>query len=222
MIAEPPVPPGLKNLTGPLAAFVDFLRIDSALVEAAAKARSTLETRVTRDDLAVWLRQMPETRKDGLLLDAAMNSTFNLQAELLRRHADDRPISKPAGVQETPRRTVGELLAAARELEERRTRLAAKRKAAEQAKQALQDAEKRARYLDELAQREETVWNEVTELLRTKRPNLYAQAVSLLADLRDVAERRGEGTAFSAAIRSLREMHSSKPALLRRLGEAKL
>ena len=84
------MPPGLKNLTGPLKALVDFLRIDSALVEAAARASSTLETGMTHDDLAVWLRQMPESQKDALLLDAALNNTLNLRAELLRRYAHDR------------------------------------------------------------------------------------------------------------------------------------
>ena len=34
---EPPVPPGLKELTAPLRAFVDFLDIDTELIEVAAE-----------------------------------------------------------------------------------------------------------------------------------------------------------------------------------------
>jgi hypothetical protein len=220
--SEPPVPPGLRNLTGPLQALVDFLRIDNDLVEAAAKASDAMDTGPTRDDLAAWLRQMPETEKDALLIDAALKDNINFQAELLRRYADHRPIAKAVGVTPTARRTVGELLLAADECEKQRTRRERERKAAEQARQAKKDAEQRARYLDQLAEREQTVWSEVTELIRTKRPTEYTRAVNLLVDLRDLAERRSEGDVFSAAIRSIREIHTSRPALLRRLNEAKL
>jgi len=63
---EPPVPPGLRNLTAPLRALVDFLGLDDALVAVAADASSTEDAATTRDDLAAWLRQMPESQKDGL------------------------------------------------------------------------------------------------------------------------------------------------------------
>ena len=111
---------------------------------------------------------------------------------------------------------------AAEELEKQRTRQAEERKASEQARQAKKDADERARYLDQLAKREQTVWNEVTELIRTKRPTEYTRAVNLLVDLRDLAQRRGERDGFDTAIRSLREIHTSRPAFLRRLDEAKL
>jgi len=219
---EPPVPSGLRNLTRPLQAIVDFLGIDNELVEVAAKVSGEEEPGPTRDDLAAWIRQLPESEKDALLLNVALSNTINLQAELFRRYTYRRPAPKAARASKPARRTVGQLLATARELEEQSSRLAAERKAAEKAKQAQQEMERRADYLDQLAKRQQTVWHQVAELIRTKRPNDYARAVNLLIDLREVAVRRGKEMVFETAIRHLRETNASKPSFLRRLGEAKL
>jgi hypothetical protein len=161
---EPPVPSGLKNLTGPLQAIGDFLGIDNELIEATAEVSGEEEPGPTRDDLAAWIRQIPESEKDALLLNVAINNTLNLQAELLRRYAHRRPTPKAARASKPARRTVGQLLATARELEEQSSRFAAERKAAEKARQAQQEMERRANYLDQLAKRQQTVWHQVAEL----------------------------------------------------------
>ena len=50
----------------------------------------------------------------------------------------------------------------------------------------------------------------------------YDQAVQLLKDLRDVAERAGRSDDADARIRQLRERHSNKSSLRKRLDQAGL
>jgi hypothetical protein len=54
----------------------------------------------------------------------------------------------------------------------------------------------------------------------TKFEKIYDQAVQLLVDLRDLADRLGRVEETANRIRDIRERHASKPSLLKRL-EAK-
>lgn len=87
---------------------------------------------------------------------------------------------------------MGELLAAAEARTAERTRVMAERAASERARQEREHAAARAKYLDQLAAREQEVWDQVTQLIQTKQPNNYDRAVSRLVDLRDLAAGGGE------------------------------
>ncbi len=71
---EPPVPPGLKVLSGSLEAFAEFMGIDSGLLDIAAGASAQPKTSPSRDELIAWIQALPEKDKDALLVDAALNS----------------------------------------------------------------------------------------------------------------------------------------------------
>jgi predicted nucleic acid-binding Zn-ribbon protein len=218
---EPPVPPGLKSLSGSLESLVEFMGIDSELVDVAARESEQPETPPTREELAAWVGTMPAKYKDALLVDAALATGAQAGAEILRRFV----LSRQAGSGAERRvkgRTVGELLAAARDRAADKARQRAERKTEEQARQEHEAAEARRKYLDQLAESEEGTWKKVTALVQMKQPGKYDLAVGLLIDLRDLAARGKRDAVFQSAVRKLRDVHASKPSFLRRLSEAGL
>ena len=64
-----------------------------------------------------------------------------------------------------------------------------------------------ARRLDELATRQEAAWEQAGVLIETKNPRNYDIAVTLLSDLRALAELRGETAAFTSRFLALRQQH---------------
>ena len=73
-----------------------------------------------------------------------------------------------------------------------------------------------------MAHREPATLREIDELIATKRPKDYDRAVTLLVDLRDLAGRSGRTAEAEARILELRQRHSNKPSLLKRLDDKKL
>jgi hypothetical protein len=218
---EPPVPPGLRELTAPLRAFVDFLRIDDSLIETAAEASPPLAAQSdSAEELRVWVEGLPLPVKDSLLCRLAHEPPLAVQRELMRQFCAERPPQHPEP--ETGGRTVGQLLASAEQRTQEKRRLAAEKKAREKARRQEEAAKARQKHLDGLANRETQAWQEVDALIATRQPKSYDQAVKLLRDLRELADRQGQTAAAIARLAALRDAHSNKPSLLRRLDEAKL
>jgi hypothetical protein len=219
---EPPVPPGLANLTEPLRELAEYLRIDEDLIGAAAEASATLEAAgPSQEDLTAWIAAMPEAKKNALLLEVATGDNPHFRVELLPSFKQDRLPSAGHSEQAVPpRRTVAELLSAAESRAAERKRRDAERKAAEKAKLEREKAAARAKYLESLAGREKQAWVQAGELIQTKQPKKYDEAVSLLVDLRDLAVQRGRQGEFNLALEQLRALHSSKPSFLSRLDKA--
>jgi hypothetical protein len=61
------------------------------------------------------------------------------------------------------------------------------------------------------------LWTQVEELVATKLPKSYDLAVQHLVDLRDLVVRKGEEADFVGRLAALCEVHSRKPAFIRRL-----
>ena len=59
-------------------------------------------------------------------------------------------------------------------------------------------------------------------LIATRQPKKYDEAVQLLGDLRDLADRAREAPKAASRLSSLRATHSNKPSLIRRLDAAGL
>jgi hypothetical protein len=219
---EPPVPPGLAKLSAPLQEFADFLRIEKDLIDVAAEASVALEAAgPSREELEAWIAAMPEAKKNSLLLEAAARDKPHFRVELLRLFERHRTSSGGYSEQPAPqRRTISQLLSAAKTRAAERERCEAERKAAEQAKLERERVAARAKYLETLAGREKQTWEQVSELIRTKQPKNYDQAVNLLGDLGELAVQRGREELFNSALAQLRALHSSKPSFLRRLAMA--
>jgi hypothetical protein len=217
---EPPVPPGLSTLTASLRSFAEFLRIDDDLLTVAATASPEQSPAhdPTEGDLAGWVERLPTPEKDELLVRVMRGDTAHLRAELLRRFRGDAA----SGDVNTGGRTVAALLSAAEAHRAERERLAEERRTQERLRRERAAAVARDKHLDALALREEQAWDQVEALINTKKPRDYDTAVTLLADLRAVGDRKGEVEAFERRFHLLCGRHTRKPSFIERLERAGL
>jgi hypothetical protein len=200
-------------------AFAQFFCIDGDLVNAAAEVVSAHAVAdPSREAVAETIGNLPETDKAAYLLRLYDGDPL-LQAELRRRC---RAPTSQAGDQQ-PRRTGGELRAAAARLGEERLRAEEKRALAAQRKREREEAKARDARLDVLARRgEAAAWREVEELVGQRNNQTYDQAVMLLADLREFALRQGTDDEFHQRLMELRSRHRTKRRLIERLTAAGL
>jgi hypothetical protein len=219
-VREPPVPAGLAELSASLQSFAEFLRIDPELIRAAAGASSSLGRAVPKPaKIRSWLAQLPVGEKDDLLVrfiadDPALANA--LVQRMRRERAEDR-----AGKPPPNRRTVAELLRAAEDAAEQRRHVEAGKAVKEKARREHEAAAARVKHLDMLAATESDLWKRVEDLVATKQPKRYDEAVALLTDLRDLAARKN-GADFHDRLEVLRAGHARKPTLIERLHKAGL
>lgn len=216
---EPPVPPGLGQLSASLESLVEFLRIDRDLLAVAAEASAPLgDARLDRDQVLAWVSGLAVAEKERLLADFIIDhddtSLLELRQRLYAQHTHGHATAKPA-------RTAGQLLNAAERHTEERQRRLAEQQAQERAQREREAARARQRHLDSLVGRETALWAEIETLIDTKQPKNYDRAVQLLIDLRDLAV-QGEHHAFHSRINALRQAHTRKPSLMARFKKAGL
>jgi hypothetical protein len=212
---EPPVPPGLNNLDAPHRAFVDLMGVDADLLASAAEASAPLQpTDLTPATTLTWLAAMDSTAKDSWLLQVIEGNGARVRWELRKRLRDD--LTQPAPARHPPR-TVGELLQRAQVRTAERKKRQEQARAERRERQAAQRAVARERRLDSLVGRESELWRQVEELIATRKPKSYDEAVEFVTDLRDLAERAGERAAWEAHFSALRAAHHRKSTLIRRL-----
>ncbi len=113
---EPPVPPGLRELSAPLAGLADFLRLDGDLFTAAAEASEPLSQQTAESEAAwrSWIGSLDEAEKDELLYrfaagdGSAPGRPSTCPAALDHRHRHAR-LTRPArtGLRSTCRTAAG-------------------------------------------------------------------------------------------------------------------
>lgn len=219
---EPPVPAGLGEQSAPLHSLIEFLGIDEDLVQVAALTSAPLNAGPSRKELDAWIRSLPEKEKNDLLVTAASQFGDRWRNDLLRRFRQQNEPRDSRECRQVQRRTAGDLLAAAHARAEERTRLSDAKRAAEAERQKTKDMADRARYLNQLENRKEAAWKQISAHIQKRQPNEYDKAVSLLVDLRDLAARQGRESVFQSALERLRQTHAAKESFLRRLTKAKL
>jgi hypothetical protein len=212
---EPPVPPGLGELTPALQRMAEFLLVDRDLLAAAAE-RSPPAAAGAPDprDLARWVAALPAAEKDDLLTRIAAGDALHPRAELLRRF---RETESGDGAEAGAPRTAEALLRAAEGRADERRRRRAEADAEARKRREREAAEARERHLTALAAREAEEWERVDALIATLKPKAYDEAVQLLADLRDVAARQGRADEADRRIDGLRQAHARKATLQQRL-----
>jgi predicted GIY-YIG superfamily endonuclease len=216
---EPPVPPGLGQLSASLESLAEFLRIDSDLLQVAAEASSPAgDSSIDRDEVRAWVGKLATKEKDEIITELVVNTDYARIAELLQRFLKERAGS---GGPATTGRTVVQLLRAAEAYTTERKRIEAEKRAKEKARREREAAIAREKHLDSLVGRESKLWSEVDKLVATQQSKNYDQAVRLLVDLRDLAA-RGEVGDFGLRIEALRQAHAKKPSLMERLKKASL
>jgi FtsZ-interacting cell division protein YlmF len=218
---EPPVPPGLGKLNASLESLAEFLRIDEDLLSVAARASATREeTRRSRDEVHAWVAGLPAAEKDDLLTRLIVEEDPTLATELLQRFEkrSGRGEQRSAGAH----RAVGELRRAAETRAEERRQAETRRRAEQAQRRQREAALARAKYLDGIAGHEAKLWTRIDSLIATKQPKRYDEAVSLLIDLRDLAQREGRDREFRKKLDTLCLDHARKPSFLHRLRKAGL
>ena len=205
-VVEPPLPPGLRQLSAGLRTFIELFELDEHLVAAAAEASGSLET-VGEAQLRQAIGQLSrETCADWLLRLARGEPHLSAAFSRALLQLMDRPQeAQPSG------RTLADLYAAAERI-----------KKAEQAKRAAAAQASHLKKMEKLAGQEAQLWQEVLDLIERKTTKAYDEAVAHLTDLRDLAQHRGEQAAFQARLNRIYQEYRSRPALLQRLGKAKL
>jgi hypothetical protein len=152
---EPPVPPGLKELSAPLAEFVRFFQLDPFLVQAAAQASEALRP-APAPALDALIARLPRAECDAFLHRLAAGEPL-LALKLNRRLQE--LAGPPARSQPTAaRRTWAE----SRETADRL------RQQAESRQQAEAEA-KRVKDLQDFAPRAAQVWRDVQALIEEKK-----------------------------------------------------
>lgn len=217
--SEPPVPAGLAELSAPLNAIVEFLEIDEALIDIAVEASPDLG-QDEPGEIGEWIALLPVPAKDELLGRVASGEGAGVQALLLRQFRESGPGRPAAGG--APARTAGELRDAAAAYKAEIAKAVAERRRAEAAEKEVKKAAAYAKHLDDLSAREASAWVRAAALIETKNQRDYDTAVTLLRDLRALAERNGSLEAFTKRIDDLRRQHQRKPSLMERFDAAGL
>jgi hypothetical protein len=206
-----------------LDSLANFLGIDFDLIAAAAEqSQDESQLRISSVEILIWVRSLPETEKDSLLARIIEDDTSHPEAVLRQRVFSEIQAKYPATVSSAPRRTTAQILARADAITKNRQRI--KREAAERERirREQEQAEQRRRHLESLRGRETDLWTEANQLIVTKRPRNYDEAISILQDLRELAGKDGASSAFHQRMQSLCREHASKPALLEKFQKAKL
>ncbi len=203
---EPPLPPGLGQLSAAQKAFTEIFELDEHLLNVACASSGKLTT-ISEQTWQQAITQLSASERKDFLLRLAKGE-HNLSAKFQQKLSQLIPNS-PASNQ--PRRRIQELLEAAAEEE----------KKAEKRRQ--QEAEaKRIEELQTLAKREAQVWQQVESLIQKAQSKSYDEAVKLLVKLRDLAEYQNRLPVFQERLNRIYEQYSNRSGLKRRLQEVGL
>jgi hypothetical protein len=218
---ELPIPAGLGTLNASLDRLADFLRLSRDLIAAAAEASSGEQASgLSQEEFGKWILSLPNQEKDMLLLRLVEGGDPHLMAELRQRAKRElRGGVEPA---KGLRRTAGQIRERAEILAEEERKIEAEKQARDQARRRQEEIEKRKKHLKALSGKEEILWVKIEELIATKQMKRYDEAVSLLQDLRDLADLRGRNSDFSSHLNAVLTQHLRNGALMDRVRRAKL
>ena len=222
---EPPVPPGLGEMNAPLRSLADFLGIDLDLISVASeKSAKAPAFGLTNGDISRWVASLPPKEKDAVLMKLLRGDDPHIATELRKRALSEIRGQGNLGSDSSSddRRSVGRLVARAAVVAEERQKKETEQRAQEKARRERAQAEQRKKHLEALAGKESALWARFDKLIATKQPKQYDEAVSLLQDLHDLSDMRGQSSDFSSRMSALRSEHSRKTALVNRLRKAKL
>jgi len=205
---EPPVPPGLKELSAPLAEFVRFFQLDAFLVQAAAQASEPFRPAPV-PALEALIARLSRAECDAFLCRLA-------EGEPLLALKFNRRLQELAGPPARPqaaatRRTWAELRETAERLRQ-----------AEAHRQQAEAEAKRVKDLQDFAPRAPQAWRDAQLLIEEKKARPYDEAVALLVKLRDLAVFQNRPAEFEACLSSLQAQPAGRPAFQERLRKAGL
>ena len=214
-LEEPEPMAGIGPLNAGLKAFAEFFQIDDDLVAAAAERNAyPVADELTRDDVEAAIASLPEVDRTGFLM-RLHDGDAHVGAELRKRVRT----SLRSKVTQTPviARSVGALRACAAAMAHERQAMAKSAATKELARKAKEEADARAKRLDSLSRRGESVWREVEREIEFRNATSYDRAARLLVDLRDIATTAGSSNDFNRRLAGTIHRHSKKKSFLERL-----
>ena len=218
---EPPVPPNLADLNAPLKSFADFMRIDADLIAVAAENSISENRQTDHKALKKWIQNLPEHEKDEILFQVVDAPHPHIRTELLRRFQQAVSTKNNFNGDKQPR-SVEDLLSKAEAFSAERKRRAAEQKARERERKKREEALAREKYLESLVGREDSIWKKVNDLIITKQPAKYDEAVKLLVDLRDLHQKTGKENIFERKLITLSQVHYRKVSFMSRMQKENL
>lgn len=206
---EPPVPQGLNQLSDALKTFVRFLGIDEAMLVVATE--NSKEQKEDHLQLENWVEKLSiEEQHD--FLSRLSRGERNLSVLLNRRlHELTNKAQCSEDGEGTGQRTIAGLIQAAEEWRRRK-----------QEDEHRKEELARKQRLEELAVKENEVWQQVEALIEEKKPKLYNSAIGLLKDLQELAEYQERQEEFKGRIAEIQRTYSNRPALRDQMIHARL
>jgi len=220
---EPPVPPGLKNLSASLESFVDFMRIDNDLIAVAA-ANSAIKNKTVTDDkkLKSWIKNIPSSEKDEIIFRLINGNDPHLGNELQQQFQSALSDKGTQKIEVNEHRSIIDLLKKAEAFAKERQQRITEQNAKEKAHRKREAAIAREKYLNDLDKQQDDIWGKIVSLILTKKPKDYDEAVRLLVDLRDLGKKNKTTSEFKAKLLEIRKKHSRKPSLMSRINSTGL
>jgi hypothetical protein len=216
---EPPVPPGLAQLSSSLKNLAKFLRIDRDLLHVAAAASPPIsDDEIDCNKVRAWVGGLATKQKDELLTNLMVDSDRAQVAELMRRFLKEHNNGASLA---TTGRTVAQIDRAAEEYAAKQERIESEKRANQKARRGREAALAREKHLDSLIGRESDLWAEIDNLIARKQFKSYDRAMKILVDLRDL-DARGRRGDFRQRMETLRQTHARKPSFIGRLNKAGL
>jgi hypothetical protein len=219
-ILEPTVPPGLGKLNAPLKSLVEFLRIPKDLITVAAESSPPEESfDLSREEISRWIQNISAKEKDEVLFRLVESQNPHLIIQLRQRvKLETGEQLKPTG---RPRRTAGEIRARVEILSEERKKIEAAKRVRDQAMHKQKEAEIRVKKLEAMVGKENILWSKVEDLIATRQPKRYDETVSLLLDLKGLADYQGQTLLFKSRLKTLISKNIRKDTLLKGIKKAK-
>jgi hypothetical protein len=203
---EPPVPPGLQQLTPALRKFMEAFHLDEALVKVAAAVSSSTQV-ITAAQLRQRITALSRAECDEWLLRLAQGQEAQLSLTFHRHLCADGPATAV-----TPgRRTKAEL----------QTLAEAEAKQIKRQQAAAAEAQ-RIRELEAFAPKAEASWTFVEQLIKQGTSRSYDEAVQLLVKLHQLAIHQRTEAAFATRRGKIRAAYARRGAMIKRMDKANL
>lgn len=203
-ISVPPVPPAFGTLTAAQGALAELLQVPEELLVATAR-HSKAAVSSTGDDIAAWVKLLPQDRQNDYLVRLAHNEpglSRLLIRELRELNQDKTTAMPPTGEHVTYATLLAESKAVKAQLE---------REKREQERLA------RQRQLQEIHDHQDDYWHQVDQAVMRTSGSGYDEAVQLLVELRDAADQFKETQEFQDRFRTWAWPHLRRPAFVKRL-----
>ena len=207
-LTEPPVPPQLGQRTPALQAFIDFFELDNDLVNIAAQTSPNLpSTKLV--EINTLLDQLSPAEMRGFLKQVLAGER-HVDIALRKRLIELSPTPENLAVS-MPRRTIRDMYSQREQV--RQARLAEEARQAEKA---------RLKKIEKIAPQEASLWQRIDSLIQRKQGHTYDEAVTILQDLKMVAEHYGQQVEFNNKLLMLKTKYPTLHGLHRRIKDAKL